>query len=81
FQVGANAGQAIAINNVVDAKASSLGNAKFAAPVDSTADVATITDLAGVTINGAAIGTITGTTTAEFAAAAAADKSSAYGQI
>jgi len=80
FQVGANAGQAIAINNVVDAKASSLGNAKFAAPVDSTADVATITDLAGVTINGAAIGTITGKTTAEFAASAAAQINSKIGE-
>jgi flagellin len=80
FQVGANAGQAIAINNVVDAKASSLGNAKFAPPVSSTADVATITDLTGVTINGVTIGTISGTTTAEFAASAAAQINNQIGE-
>ncbi|OEZ00538.1 MULTISPECIES: flagellin [Stenotrophomonas] len=80
FQVGANAGQAIAINNVVDAKASSLGNAKFAPAVSSTADVATITDLTGVTINGITIGTISGTTTAEFAASAAAQINNQIGE-
>ncbi|WP_367345869.1 flagellin [Stenotrophomonas bentonitica] len=80
FQVGANAGQAIAINNVVDAKASSLGNAKFAPPVSSTADVATLTDLTGVTINGVTIGTISGTTTTEFAASAAAQINNQIGE-
>ncbi|MFI8716450.1 flagellin [Stenotrophomonas sp. NPDC077464] len=80
FQVGANAGQAIAINNVVDAKASSLGNAKFAPPVSSTADVGVITDLAGLTINGVTIGTISGTTTTEFAASAAAQINNQIGE-
>ncbi|WP_102946878.1 flagellin, partial [Stenotrophomonas sp. VV52] len=80
FQVGANAGQAIAINNVVDAKASSLGNAKFAPAVSSTADVATLTDLTGVTINGVTIGTISGTTTTEFAASAAAQINNQIGE-
>ncbi|WP_313275493.1 flagellin, partial [Stenotrophomonas sp.] len=79
FQVGANAGQAIAINNVVDAKASSLGNAKFAAPVNGT-DIGTITDLSDVVINGATIGTISGKTTAEFAASAAAQINSKIGE-
>src|SRR5690606_24195318 len=37
FQVGANAGQAIAINNVVNAKADSLGSAKFAADIAGVA--------------------------------------------
>ncbi|MBA0361159.1 flagellin [Stenotrophomonas maltophilia] len=80
FQVGANAGQAIAINSVVDAKADALGNSKFAAPVTSTADIATITDLSGVTINGVAIGTISGKTTSEFAASAAAQINSKIGE-
>ncbi len=37
FQVGANAGQAIAINNVVDAKADTLGAATFANVYDTQA--------------------------------------------
>ncbi|MEN5097264.1 MULTISPECIES: flagellin [unclassified Stenotrophomonas] len=44
FQVGANAGQAIAIDQIVDAKTSSLGRAAFAA------------DIAGADVAGAAAG-------------------------
>ncbi|TWI02778.1 flagellin [Luteimonas cucumeris] len=62
FQVGANAGQAIAIDKVVNAKANSLGGAQFdsgkiavAAPADATTDVAfsamTITDSKGTAIS------------------------------
>ena len=80
FQVGANAGQAIAINNVVDAKSSSLGNAKFAPSVSSSADITVITDLEDVTINGVEIGTISGSTTAEFVASAAAQINSKIGE-
>ncbi|WP_295376633.1 flagellin [Stenotrophomonas maltophilia] len=48
FQVGANAGQAIAIDQIVDAKTSSLGRAAFAA------------DIAGADVAGAAAGTEVG---------------------
>ncbi|KAF1017198.1 MAG: A-type flagellin [Stenotrophomonas maltophilia] len=82
FQVGANAGQAIAINSVVDAKANALGNAKFAAPSTGGAVTAITaeTSITGLSINGATIGTITGKTTAELAASAAAQINSKIGE-
>jgi flagellin len=82
FQVGANAGQSIAINNVVDAKADALGNAKFAAASTGTDIAAAATlELSGVTINGASIGTIPAkATTAEYSAAAAAAINSKIGE-
>jgi flagellin len=58
FQVGANAGQAIAIDKVVDAKAASLGNVKFAEDVTATAAAAAATSdgkLSGLKINGITI--------------------------
>ena len=57
FQVGANAGQAIAIDKVVDARSQSLGNVKFAADVTGTtiADAAADGSLTGLTINSVAI--------------------------
>ncbi|WP_213604102.1 flagellin [Pseudoxanthomonas japonensis] len=60
FQVGANAGQAIAIDKVVDAKAASLGNVKFAADVQGTAVAAAVADgsVTGMTINTVAIDTV-----------------------
>ncbi|WMJ69126.1 flagellin [Stenotrophomonas sp. 24(2023)] len=82
FQVGANAGQSIAISNVVDAKADALGNAKFA-PASTGGNVVAITgptDITGLTVNGAAIGTISGKTTAELAASAAAQINSKIGE-
>ncbi len=83
FQVGANAGQSIAINNVVDAKADALGNAKFAAA--STGATITVAEaaagLSGVVINGAAIGDIAAKdNTADFSAAAAAAINSKIGE-
>ena len=61
FQVGANAGQAIAIDKVVDAKANALGNVKFAADRVATADAAAATSdgkLSGLTLNGVTIADI-----------------------
>jgi flagellin len=61
FQVGANAGQAIAIDKVVDAKANALGNVKFAADRVATTDAAAATSdgkLAGLTLNGVTISDI-----------------------
>ena len=57
FQVGANAGQAIAIDKVVDARSQSLGNVKFAADVTGAtiADAAADGSLSGLTINSIAI--------------------------
>nr|WP_312384675.1 flagellin [Stenotrophomonas geniculata] len=59
FQVGANAGQAIAIDKVVDAKADSLGNALFdkqnisvAAGTSTAASKGTTISLSGVEISG-----------------------------
>ncbi|MFL0350642.1 flagellin [Stenotrophomonas lactitubi] len=57
FQVGANAGQAIAIDKTVDAKAGSLGTTKFAADVTGSAIAPAAADgsIAGLTINAIAI--------------------------
>ncbi|TWI02779.1 flagellin [Luteimonas cucumeris] len=58
FQVGANAGQAIAIDKVVDAKANALGNVKFAADrVATTVAAAATSDgkLSGLALNGVTI--------------------------
>ncbi|AHY59083.1 flagellin [Stenotrophomonas rhizophila] len=54
FQVGANAGQAIAIDKVVDAKANALGGAKFDANALALADPGTNADFktTGMKING-----------------------------
>jgi len=57
FQVGANAGQSIAISSVVDARADSLGTTNFAAATDGT-EVTAFAELSGVSINGIAIDTI-----------------------
>ncbi len=69
FQVGANAGQAISIDETVDAQTKSLGNVSFAADhvvtIDASAD---ITDLK---INGVEIGTIKYTADDQEANAAA----------
>ncbi|KAF1722418.1 flagellin [Pseudoxanthomonas wuyuanensis] len=61
FQVGANAGQAIAIDKVVDAKANALGNVKFAEAQEATAAAADATadgSLADMQINGVTIDTV-----------------------
>jgi flagellin len=61
FQVGANAGQAIAIDKVVDAKANALGNVKFAEAQEATAAAAAATadgSLADMQINGVTIDTV-----------------------
>jgi flagellin len=58
FQVGANAGQAIAIDKVVDSRAASLGNVKFAAATTATtgaAAAAADNNLTGLTINGVVV--------------------------
>ncbi|WMJ69125.1 flagellin [Stenotrophomonas sp. 24(2023)] len=72
FQVGANAGQAIAIDKTVDAKSASLGTTKFAADVTGTAIAAATADgsVAGLTLNGVAIDKVeykNGATGAEIA--------------
>ncbi|WP_368565972.1 flagellin [Pseudoxanthomonas sp. UTMC 1351] len=58
FQVGANAGQAIAIDKVVNAKADALGNINFAAAQTATTAAATASadnSLTGMVINGVTI--------------------------
>ena len=61
FQVGANAGQAIAIDKVVNAKADALGGVKFAADRVATTDAAAATSdgkLSGMVLNGVTISDI-----------------------
>ncbi len=60
FQVGANAGQAIAIDKVVDAKANALGGAKFDSNALALADPAANADfkITGMKINGVDIATV-----------------------
>ncbi|WWW34214.1 flagellin [Stenotrophomonas rhizophila] len=60
FQVGANAGQAIAIDKVVDAKANALGGAKFDANALALADPGTNADFktTGMKINGVDIAAV-----------------------
>ncbi len=72
FQVGANAGQSIAIDKTVDAKTVSLGTTKFAADVTGTAIAAATADgsVSGLTINTIAIDKVeykNGATGAEIA--------------
>jgi len=57
FQVGANAGQAIAIDKTIDAKANALGGAKFDTNALALADPGTNADFStsGLQINGVAI--------------------------
>ena len=60
FQVGANSGQTIAVNSIVDANANALGKAQFAAATTSTAAVAAGTatatgSYAGMAINGVTV--------------------------
>ena len=57
FQVGANAGQAIAINSVVDAKATSLGATTFVDAGSITLNAAAVTAAAGK-IGGVMVGEI-----------------------
>ncbi|MFF2048199.1 flagellin [Stenotrophomonas bentonitica] len=71
FQVGANAGQAIAINSVVDAKATSLGATTFVDAASITLDDAAV-DAAAGTIEKVTIGDITvGDVKFDYAAAPA----------
>ena len=61
FQVGANAGQAIAIDKVVDAQAKTLGNVRFATAQTGSAAAVTATadnSITGMVVNGVAIDTI-----------------------
>ncbi|WP_368565970.1 flagellin, partial [Pseudoxanthomonas sp. UTMC 1351] len=85
FQVGANAGQAIAIDKVVNAKADALGNVKFAADVTGAAiaDAAADGSVAGLTINGVAVDTVeytNGTTGDDIAKALAGAINSKLGE-
>jgi len=76
FQVGANAGQAIAIDKVVDARAASLGGARFdgnaltLGNLTANADV----EISGLVINGTAIDTVKVTQGADGAATSAATR-------
>jgi len=61
FQIGANAGQAIAIDKVVDARASTLGNVRFAATQTGSAaavNASAANSISGMQVNGVAIDTI-----------------------
>ena len=59
FQVGADAGQTIGINSIVDANAATLGSAQFAAAQTSTAALSTGTATAAGTFGGTVINGIT----------------------
>jgi len=59
FQVGANSGQTIAVNSIVDANANALGKAQFAAATTSTAAVAGGTATAAGTYSGMSINGVT----------------------
>ncbi|MDI9240855.1 flagellin [Lysobacter sp. LF1] len=59
FQVGANSGQTIAVNSIVDANANALGKAQFAAATTSTAAVAGGTATATGTYSGMSINGVT----------------------
>ncbi|MES2841616.1 MAG: flagellin [Pseudomonadota bacterium] len=61
FQVGADAGQTIGVNKIVDANANALGKAQFAAATTSTNPIAAGTataagSISGMVINGITIG-------------------------
>jgi len=77
FQVGANAGQAIAIDKVIDAKSGSLGNVKFTADVAATTAAAAATSdgkVSGMKLNGVTIDDISwkaGATASDVATAVA----------
>ncbi|AMM25023.1 flagellin [Variovorax sp. PAMC 28711] len=60
FQVGANAGQTIAVDKIANTTAGALGNVKFAASVTGAAitDAAAAATLGGFTINGVTIGDV-----------------------
>ncbi len=63
FQIGANAGQTISVNNIVNAQAQALGGVKFADTVTATmAGNAEATDLS---LNGVKIASVESTGTAE----------------
>jgi flagellin len=57
FQIGADAGQTIGINSILDSNANALGTAKFTADVASSAFAATTADatISGLQINGVTI--------------------------
>ena len=58
FQIGADAGQTIGINSILDSNAAALGTAKFAAKQTTGAITGTATavgDISGATVNGVAI--------------------------
>lgn len=76
FQVGANAGQSISIDKTINAKASALGDVKFAAASTGTAIAAgsttAATTISGMNINGVDIADVklkAGATSAEAATA------------
>ncbi len=83
FQVGANAGQAIAIDKVVDAKANALGGAMFATATFTTvtpADGVTALKIEGMTLtnaSGSAVAIDTVNVEAKGTAAATRDAASA----
>jgi flagellin len=86
FQVGANAGQAIAIDKVVNAKANALGNVKFAADRVATTDAAAATSdgkLSGMVLNGVTISDVSwkaGDTGVDVAKAVAAGLNAQMGE-
>lgn len=89
FQVGANAGQSITINGIVDARTSNLTNSKFATDTDTTA-IATTSTLSGAKINGVDIANVSANAgeskedlaiRMQNAINAVADKSGVYAQL
>jgi flagellin len=64
FQVGANAGETIAVASIASARTSALGQQYTAAVTSGALTGTTTTDLSALTINGKAVGTSTITTDA-----------------
>ncbi|WP_350260262.1 flagellin [Stenotrophomonas riyadhensis] len=83
FQVGANAGQAIAIDKIVDAKAGSLGGATFDTNGFALADPGTNADVSikGLKINNVTIGDVEVKKGADSAATGAAARSALVSAI
>jgi flagellin len=73
FQVGANAGEAIYVNNLVDAKTSQLGTYNYATVNGAAATAFTAVTAGDLTINGTSVGGIAATTTASLRAAQVRD--------
>jgi flagellin len=73
FQVGANAGETIYVNNLTNASSSALGTYNYATVNGAAATAFTAVTAGDLTINGTSVGAIAATTTAPLRAAQVRD--------